>query len=345
MKVFIGPNEVANIGAILASALKERGIRVTVVAHKTSPLRAGMGYDMVLDFQRSSKLRGILRYLYCFVKYFPKHNAFIFLSGQSLLPYNLDLPILKLFRKKTIMWFVGSDIRHYESLAAAAKKAGVKYYMSEEKLRKQREAGPKGLKQRKRVIRMVERYVDYILSSPSYSQLLTREYCRIYAPLDTCNIGYRNVPNSRPIVVHAPSKPENKGTSYISEAVERLKREGYDFEFHLFTNTSNIKVRETLSDADIAVDQLFATVPGMFALESMAAGCAVLGGNVPEFSGFPRELPIIHTDPDNIYRNLKMLLENPELRRELGDKSRRYVEKYHDYRKIADDIVKLITEN
>jgi len=64
-----------------------------------------------------------------------------------------------------------------------------------------------------------------------------------------------------------------------------------------------------------------------------------------QFSGFPRELPIIHTDPDNIYRNLKMLLENPELRRELGDKSRRNGEKYHDYRKIADDIVKLITEN
>jgi glycosyltransferase involved in cell wall biosynthesis len=69
----------------------------------------------------------------------------------------------------------------------------------------------------------------------------------------------------------------------------------------------------------------------------------VLGGNIPEFAGYPRELPVMHTDPDNIYQNLKMLLETPELRRELGEKGRRYVEKYHDHRKIADDFIRLLT--
>ena len=38
-----------------------------------------------------------------------------------------------------------------------------------------------------------------------------------------------------------------------------------------------------------------------------------------------------------------MLLENPELRQELGEKGRKYVEKYHDSLKIADDFIKLIT--
>jgi len=83
----------------------------------------------------------------------------------------------------------------------------------------------------------------------------------------------------------------------------------------------------------------------MFATESMAAGCAVLSGNIAEFSGFPPELPVIHTDPDNVYQNLKMLLENSELRRELGEKGRRYVEKYHDSRKIASEFLKLLTRN
>ena len=125
--------------------------------------------------------------------------------------------------------------------------------------------------------------------------------------------------------------------------MERLKKEGYDFEFHLFRNTSNTKVRQTLSEADLAVDQLFSPHPGMFALESMAAGCAVLGGNIPEFARFPLELPVIHTDPDNIYQNLKLLLDNPGLRQELGEKGRQYVEKYHDARIIADDILKLLS--
>ena len=160
-----------------------------------------------------------------------------------------------------------------------------------------------------------------------------------------CNIKCNNIPNPRPIVVHAPSDDEYKGTSYIVEAVERLRREGHDFEYCLFRNTDNIKVRKILSEADISVDQLFAFEPGGFALESMAAGCAVLGANVPEFSGFPNELPIIYIDPDNIYQNLKMLLEDPELRRELGEKGRKYVEKYHDPTKIANDIIELITGN
>lgn len=348
LRIFIGPIEIANIGAILASALKERGINVTVVRTGTSPFSAGMKYDKVVDFQGLNKLQKIFKYLYYFLKFFLRHNAFIFLYGGSLLPYNLDLPILRLFHKMTIMWFMGDDIRHYESLAAAAKKAGIKHYMnymSEETLKKQREAGPKKLKRKKRMIRMVEKYVDYILSGPAYSQLLTRKYDTIYAPQDICNIRYNNIPNLRPVVVHAPSNDEYKGTSYVIEAVEQLRNEGYDFEFRLFRRTTNIKVRETLSDSDIAIDQLFAFGAGMFALEAMAAGCAVLGGNKPEFSGLPKELPIIHTNPDNIYQNLKMLLENPELRRELGEKGRQYVEQYHDSRKIASEFLKLLTRN
>ena len=70
----------------------------------------------------------------------------------------------------------------------------------------------------------------------------------------------------------------------------------------------------------------------------------MLGSSIPEFSGFSSELPTIHTDPDNIYQNLKMLLGNPELRREFGEKGRKYAEKNHDHRKISDDIIKLITE-
>lgn len=345
LKVFIGPHRIGNIGSVLASAFRERGIKVTHAINRITSIRAesGMEYDILLnlpgpDFKGLNKLRQIVKYLCYSLKFFLQHNTFIFMYGESLLPYNLDLPILKLFRKKTVMRFVGSDIRCHESLAAAAEKTGMRYFIG-----KGKRTEPKVLKRKLRMVRMVERYVDYIISGPSFSQLLTREYCRIYIPQDVCNIRYNNTPNSKPIVVHAPSNPEIKGTPYILEAVEHLKREGYDFEFYLFRNTSNTKLRETLSGADIAVDQLFATAPSSFAIESMAAGCAVLGGNVPEFAGFPPELPIIHTDPDNIDQNLKMLLENSELRRELGKKGRNYVEEYHDHRKIADNIIKLIT--
>ena len=192
------------------------------------------------------------------------------------------------------------------------------------------------------MIRMVEKYVDHIISYPDCSQLLTRDYTTNFFPLDIQNIKYNNVINTKPIVVHAPTHDEYKGTSFILKAIERLKDEGYEFDFRLFRNTPNAEVRETLTTADIAIDQLFAFSASVFALESMAAGCTVLGGNNPEFSGFPRELPIIHTDPDNIYDNLKMVLEHPDMRLELGERGREYVEKYHDVNKIVEDILGLL---
>lgn len=340
IRVFIGPNEVANIGAILAKALRDQGQKVTVVSIGFRPLQAGMDYDMVLAFKGLNKFKKITRYLYYSAKFFFQHDVFIFLFGKTLLPYNLDLPFYRLFRKKTAMWFLGSDIRDYKSLEVAARKANVKHFISKDK-----GAGPEVLKRKLRMLRMVEKHVDNIISYPSISQLLRRGYTTIHIPIDIDSIKYSNLPNPIAVVAHAPTNSEFKGTPYIIEAVERLKKEGYSFEFRLFENKSNIELRKSLTQTDIVVDQLYADVNGMFATEAMAAGCAVLGGNLPEFSGYPKELPVIHTDPDNIYENLKMLLENPELRRDLGEKGRRYVEKYHDSKKIAADILGLLGGN
>ena len=124
--IFIGLVEVANVGAMLASALKEKGIKVTVVTGRVSPYQEGMKYDVVMDFRDlKSKYHRFLKRLCYSLKFFLQHDVFIFMFGGSLLPHNLDLPILKLFHKKTLMWFHGSDIRHYESLTVAAKKAGI----------------------------------------------------------------------------------------------------------------------------------------------------------------------------------------------------------------------------
>ncbi len=367
LRIFIGPCWFGKIASTLASVFKAKGIKVTfAIDRELKPMYTDVKYDVFVDFMSLNRLQKIIKdiclkffprglalfflglakpvtmvkYAYYLPKFFLQHDAFIFLSSTSLLPFNLDLPILKLFRKKTVMWFIGSDIRHYESLEEAVKKAGIKYYKSKDK-----GAGPEALKRKLRMIHRVEKYVDFIISSPTISQLLTRRYFRLYAPIDIDNIRYNNVPNPRPVVVHATTNDRAKGTSYIEETVEQLKKEGYDFDFYLFRGTPNAKVRETLSSADVSVVSLFSQGPGIFALESMAAGCAVLSGSYPEFGGFPRELPAIHTDPDNVYQNLKMLLENPELRRELGKKGRKYVEKYHDAPKVASDILRLLEGN
>jgi len=59
------------------------------------------------------------------------------------------------------------------------------------------------------------------------------------------------------------------------------------------------------------------------------------------FIKYYKDLPILSTNPDNLYRNLKLLIQNPNLRRELGEKGRKYVEEVHDSKKIAEQLFQL----
>ena len=43
----------------------------------------------------------------------------------------------------------------------------------------------------------------------------------------------------------------------------------------------------------------------------------------------------------NLYDNLKLLIENLNLRKELGEKGRKYVEEVHDSKKIAEQLLQL----
>ena len=56
------------------------------------------------------------------------------------------------------------------------------------------------------------------------------------------------------------------------------------------------------------------------------------------------EIPILSTNPDSIYDNLKLLIENPKLRLDLGKRGRQYAEKYHDAEKVTLRILKVYEE-
>ena len=50
---------------------------------------------------------------------------------------------------------------------------------------------------------------------------------------------------------------------------------------------------------------------------------------------FPREMPIVSATIDTLTEVLEELILDGERRRNLGIAGRKYVEKYHDYRKVA----------
>lgn len=143
--------------------------------------------------------------------------------------------------------------------------------------------------------------------------------------------------NKKIKIAHCPNHRGFKGTEFVIEAIERLKNSGYSIDLILFENVpNNILLKRIKNEVDILVEQLICPTYGMNAVEGMACGKPVLTNlsNVNYSQVFRRysflnECPILSTNPENIYDNLKLLLDNKDLREELGQLGIKYVKKYH----------------
>ena len=145
----------------------------------------------------------------------------------------------------------------------------------------------------------------------------------------------------KPMVVHAPSAPVAKGTRFVLDAVQRLKQD-VDFDFQLVENMPHEQALGALSRCDIFIDQLVLGSHGYAAVEAMAFGKPVVCYiNAETGKAYPPELPIVNANPENIEVVLDGLLRDGERRRELGRRSREYVEKFHDGRKVTADLISI----
>ncbi|MDY6833876.1 MAG: glycosyltransferase family 4 protein [Chloroflexota bacterium] len=147
--------------------------------------------------------------------------------------------------------------------------------------------------------------------------------------------------NKKPVIVHAPSDKNIKGTEYVVEAVASLEKD-YDLEFIMVHGVPHHQAKEIYQGSDIIVDQLLCGTHGVFAVESMAMGKPVICYIRDDLRDtYPQGLPVVSANPENIYEQLKCLVENPDLRSELGQRGREYAEKHHDSLKIAKQLMDL----
>lgn len=133
-----------------------------------------------------------------------------------------------------------------------------------------------------------------------------------------------------------------KGTSFITDAVDRLKSEGYKAEFIFFDNIPNEIFKYYQLQGDVVVDQLFAGWYGSFARECMALGKPVLGYIRKDWlKQQPYEVPVLQIDCTTIYDTLKKIISDKKTRDDLGRKSRRYAEEVLDMNRVAKQLIEL----
>lgn len=149
----------------------------------------------------------------------------------------------------------------------------------------------------------------------------------------------------RPIRIgHAPTHRGVKGTEFIINTINKLKKRGYDFEFILIEGLKNEKALKCYEYLDILVDQLYAGWYGGLAVECMALGKPVCSYIRESDLGFiPQEmcndLPIVNVTEDTLEEKLVNILEmDREELLSLAKASRHYVEKWHDPIKIAEKL-------
>jgi len=133
-----------------------------------------------------------------------------------------------------------------------------------------------------------------------------------------------------------------KGVKYFEKALDIIK-EKYPEKIEIII-VENIPYKDYINlynKAHILLDQCFAYDQGYNALEAMAKGKVVFTGAEKEFLEhyiLQEDEVAINAKPDVDYlvEKLSMLIENPSMIEAIGTKARNFIEKEHNYIKIAE---------
>jgi hypothetical protein len=190
-----------------------------------------------------------------------------------------------------------------------------------------------------RTIKVAEKYSDLIVSQPDCAQLQSRPYMRVNLPLDLAQYEFSIPGRSTPLILHAPSVPEAKGTDVVLKCIQELREEGLNFDFKLIEKTPNSQLRALLTQSDIVIDELYSATVAALSAEAMATGNVVLVRYMADYCKVPPGCPAINTNCFTLKDNLRRAILDLDFRKELADRGRAYVEYTNDHIKICKDLL------
>jgi glycosyltransferase involved in cell wall biosynthesis len=297
-----------NIGGIPATnvqALRRKGLEARLLMFHAPKLRSDVP-DIVLDVPDGLWRRQLVQ-ARAFARLLPETDVFHFYFGHTLIPRRVQFPVLRAARRKSVMHYLGSDIRGKPPAELAwGKRANAEIVGSWDAHRWVPEA------------HVVPPPID-----------LTR-----YHPTPPPE-------NARVRVAHAPSNRAKKGTDAVIAACAELP-----VDLDLIEGVKHDEARKRYAQADVIVDQLVVGWYGLFAIESMATGRPVVtylhdDAVAQTETAFGVKVPIVNATKDTLVERLRPLVESAELRRELGERGRAYVERVHDVDHVGGRLVEI----
>nr|KXH77490.1 MAG: hypothetical protein AM324_03640 [Candidatus Thorarchaeota archaeon SMTZ1-83] len=163
----------------------------------------------------------------------------------------------------------------------------------------------------------------------------------IFYPFQVDRFRVRESENELLRIAHAPTSRKAKGTDIIVSVVSLLEKE-YPVKLVLIEGLSYSRALELKYTCDIMIDQLGELGYGMNSLEALAMGIPTCTSLPRDYEAYLGAHPFINVNPENLRQKLVELIENRKLRRKKAAEGRRWVEAFHDSRKVVMQIHSLL---
>jgi glycosyltransferase involved in cell wall biosynthesis len=257
-------------------------------------------------------------------------------------PRFLDLALLKLFRKKIIWVFHGTDSRP----AFLNGSFGTRRLNARQLIRY--------VRRQSRDVRTVEKYADAILHYPLnthfHRKRIISHEC-MGRPVFVAPLRAEPEPAlaGRPIrIVHAPSDPMGKGSERIREIMANLRQKRHRIDFVELVDKTNEEVKASLRGCDFLVDQLYYDV----AISYLATEAAFLGKpaiigsyavNELHKAAHGAKLPPVHwCAPEEMESAIEKMAADSDLRRRLGARAKEFAEEHYGPKRVAENFLRVI---
>lgn len=331
----------------LKEGLEKLGHRVTLVG--TGDGFKGIKADINLKsfkFKLLNKLFFRIKaifLLYIFRNYDVVQLISPYILKVKLFPTNFYYDFLKNNNKKFFMLAAGSDAYYWrygpkklkygpfkDVLKYDLKSDNFNYYQSKKSFEFNQKISMK-------VNGVIPMLPDYQICYEPHSNLLPL----IPLPININKIKYKkNKINNKIIIFHGLNRYGFKGTRYIEEAFELLRKKYPDDLELIIKGRMPIKdYLNIMSQSNIVIDQTSTYSLGVNGVYGLALGKVVMGGAEPESLlrlGVEKS-PVINIKPKASYIVMKIeeILKNRNLIEEIGEESRLFAEENHNYLTIS----------
>lgn len=269
-----------------------------------------------------------------------RYDVFVLGCNSTLLGY-WDYRLLKFFNKKIIYISLGSDSR--PPYLNGNYKDDLLDFDVEKVL--------KETKNISRKVKFFEKYADVFINYPQHAHFHSLPFVNgmnIGFPTKQVSNDYNKKNNSSIRVLHAPSRPNAKGSIFFQQIISELISEGISIEYVELKNKTNQEVLAEIKQSDIVLDEQFSDLPlGGLGAEAAMFGVPVLVGGY--YSSIIRNetnpeliAPSMYVHPDEIKSNLKQLCINHELRKTVGKNLLSFISNQWHFALVAQRFINLI---